>query len=806
MGARAARQLFLVGLALALWSAWGRPGWLELLGCYVAGLCLTDLALALQVLPNVSARGFCALGLLFALPGLRFAYNARERVVEDAGLVGIGERVRDRLRLARSPAIAPGLLSTAQPQTFFIRAGAAREVSVVLGPELRLSAQPVGAGLFRVDYDPRRDGVPKQLDGELPIRIHTDDDEASRTLQVVTPLAHPRWFCRSPSGERAATLSEETDELIVVGAAVTKPARVVVGDGPVACAFVDEQHIAVSHRHVAELWVVDVAAAALAQKLELSGPLGRLVYDAQHAEILLARAGLAAAILHVTWPALTLRSTSSLSDAALDQSASSLSVHVPEPAQGTVSAARETESGKATRESPAASHALLASGAGAAGSKVSPPDAGAADLAFDQVVLCRDALIVTTRADASVRRLERQGERFVERRRVELGRAAAALAVDAGAARVFVTVTDYRPPPAAPQLGNHFVQDQLLVFDAVTLELQQRVLTARRSERQTKPGDVDQGGSPLGLWPLRDGRLGVAFAGTDELWRLSLPQAEPSSLRFDNDDFYTPHGVVELADGTVWLASPAAGALARLSPGSSEPVIVRLTPDDRTLASARPAALAWRIGERGFYESTRSGISCQSCHMHSDSDFAAYNLGDHRLVPTLSVQGLLGTAPYLRDGSYPRLSDLDDVAQQLYRGYVRKQPGRRYALQAYLESLPRSRPWPAAQRDLGAERRGYAIFQRAGCERCHAPPAFTSLGQLPLAALFPTLAATLTTKEQLDVPSLLSVSTSAPYLHDGRAPSLRAVLTEQNSDNLHGHTRDLTAAELTDLLRFLESL
>jgi hypothetical protein len=377
------------------------------------------------------------------------------------------------------------------------------------------------------------------------------------------------------------------------------------------------------------------------------------------------------------------------------------------------------------------------------------------------------------------------------------------LAVDESTARAFVSVTDYRPAHSPAQLGNHFVQDQLLIFDAVDLTLQQRMLTARRSERQTKAGDTDQGGSPLGLQPLRDGRLALTLAGTDELWRFNLPQAEPTSLRFEQANFYTPHGVVELHDGTLWLTSPAAGSLAKLSPGSSTPLIVPLTPSDRTLASA---ALARRIGERGFYESTRSGISCQSCHMHADSDLAAYNLGDHRLIPTLSVTGLFGTAPYLRDGSYPRLSDLDEVAQKLYRGYVRQQPGRSYALQAYVESLPRTKPSPAAPSDQPAEQRGYKVFQKASCDRCHKPPAFTNLGQLPLAALFPSIAAKQTTKEQLDIPSLLSVSTAPPYLHDGRAPSLKSVITDDNPDNLHGNTRDLSEAEQNDLLSFLESL
>ena len=795
MGVRVARQLFLVGLALALWSALGRAGWLELLGCYLVALVLTDLAAGLSVLPRLPARAWLALAVLLSLPGLRFAYSSRGRILEQAGLVGVTERVRDRWRLAQSPMIAPQLLSTAEPQSFFVSADAqAQTVSVELDEGVRLQGQSLGAGLFRVDFDPRRDGVPKQLEGELAVRITADASSATRTLQVVTPLPHPRWFCRSPNGELAATVSEETDELITIGVQSASALRIAVGDGPNDCTFVDNRTVAITHRHAPELWFVDVAASpAGIRKLLLDGrapdaeqpspnvqadvgdgarreapalhreeasgagdvsplgasavdglsngralALGRLVWDVAHGEVVVtgvATPESAPGLWRVAWPALTVSSF----------------------------------------------HALPA--------------------AADQLASSDDALIVASRADASVQRWVREGGGLIARERVELGRPAAALAVASG--RVFVAVTDYRPAHSPPQLGNHFVQDQLLVLDARTLALEQRVLTARRSELQTKPGDVDQGGSPLGLWPMRDGRLAVAFAGSDELWRISLPSGEPESTRFQGD-FFTPHGVVELSDDTLWLASPARGALARLSPGAVEPQVIALSPSDDALQKSRPEALARRIGERGFYESTRSGISCQSCHMHADSDLAAYNLGDHRLIPTLSVRGLAGTAPYLRDGSYPRLGDLDEVAQELYRGYARPQPGRRYALQAYVESLPRA----AIRRthDAEAEQRGYAVFRRAGCERCHAPPAFTNLGQLPLAALFPRTAAGIEVKEQLDVPSLLSVAASPPYLHDGRAATLRAVITDQNPDDLHGNTRGLSDGDQSDLLTFLGSL
>jgi CxxC motif-containing protein (DUF1111 family) len=58
----------------------------------------------------------------------------------------------------------------------------------------------------------------------------------------------------------------------------------------------------------------------------------------------------------------------------------------------------------------------------------------------------------------------------------------------------------------------------------------------------------------------------------------------------------------------------------------------------------------------------------------------------------------------------------------------------------------------------------------------------------------------------IDVPSLLSVSASAPYLNDGRARTLGEVIREQNEHNLHGDVHALSAPEQRDLLTFLSSL
>ena len=82
------------------------------------------------------------------------------------------------------------------------------------------------------------------------------------------------------------------------------------------------------------------------------------------------------------------------------------------------------------------------------------------------------------------------------------------------------------------------------------------------------------------------------------------------------------------------------------------------------------------------------------------------------------------------------------------------------------------------------------------------PPAFTDLAQIPAQVLFP---------EQppgvlLDTPSLLSVSVTAPYLFDGRAPTLASVFEAHDPGERHGAFHRLEPSAQADLLRFLEAL
>ena len=364
--------------------------------------------------------------------------------------------------------------------------------------------------------------------------------------------------------------------------------------------------------------------------------------------------------------------------------------------------------------------------------------------------------------------------------------------------RVWITTTD---ASAEPHLGNHFVQDEVLALDRGRIAWRHR--TARRTAAQDHAGDVDRGASPMGLAERADGTLLVVFAGTDDLAILDPTRGELGAIELAPLGLSAPHGVAVLGDQTL-VTSPSSASIvlldAALSPLAER--TLRLARSDRELLATEPDALRVRMGERAFWEATRSGVSCQSCHLHGGSDGAPHNIGGRRLAPTLDVRGITGTSPYLRDGSYPHIGDLLEVAEREYRGYARPGGDRAATIGAWIDTLS---PPPPLARELEAERRGVRIFARAGCASCHVPPAFTDLGRHHAALLFPSRARG-QGPELLDTPSLLAIGRSAPYLADGRAPTLDALLRDHNEDDRHGATRALSDDELADLVAFLVSL
>jgi cytochrome c peroxidase len=114
---------------------------------------------------------------------------------------------------------------------------------------------------------------------------------------------------------------------------------------------------------------------------------------------------------------------------------------------------------------------------------------------------------------------------------------------------------------------------------------------------------------------------------------------------------------------------------------------------------------------------------------------------------------------------------------------------------------------------LPLARKGAKVFLQAGCAVCHSPPLFTDrdLHDVGTGEPFhkhPSASGNVpeTMGPLFDTPSLRELWLTAPYLHDGRAATLRDVLTTFNTQNRHGATSSLSVIDLDALVAFLVSL
>ena len=416
--------------------------------------------------------------------------------------------------------------------------------------------------------------------------------------------------------------------------------------------------------------------------------------------------------------------------------------------------------------------------------------------------------LVSSRQQPSLIRIQYSEEKWVHTQQA-LSRPIIAMTSARNGQSLYAATTGYTPS-GEPLGGNHYIQDQILEFDTESLQVKARLITHKRAEKAKAPGDFlkwTAGAGPSSITILNNDNLLVAFSGTTEWWEIpanlsGLVKAfnvRPGGLR-------APQGAAQLADGTLVLTSPAEGTIGLFNPLLEDTKLHQIGPTDETLAKNFPAALKIREGEKAFYEATRSGRSCQSCHLHADSDHVTHNIGDAHLEPaTLSVRGIAGTAPYLRGGTYNQVRQLLHVPEELLGGYFIDDPQRGENIEAFITSLtlPVAHLEPATDASLAQQKRGLTVFIQARCSQCHSFPAFTNLSQHPAHRIFPEFPES---NLELDTPSLLAVKHSPPYLFDGRAHTLEDVLGPEFKGTQHGMLENLSSSEKVDLIAFLESL
>jgi len=235
-------------------------------------------------------------------------------------------------------------------------------------------------------------------------------------------------------------------------------------------------------------------------------------------------------------------------------------------------------------------------------------------------------------------------------------------------------------------------------------------------------------------------------------------------------------------------------------------------------------------------------ISCASCHLDGDHDGRTWDFTDRGegLRNTIGLLGRGGTGhgPVHWSANFDEIQDFENDIRNAFggTGFLSDEDwaatsdtlgaskaglsAELDALSAYVESLEtvHRSPWRAVDGALGeAAARGEALFLAAetGCADCHPAPEYTDSQWLnsgePLLHDVGTITADSGGRmggvlPGVDTPTLRGLFDSAPYLHDGSAATLEEVLTSRNPDDAHGATRQLSDADLEDLIAFLLSI
>lgn len=273
-----------------------------------------------------------------------------------------------------------------------------------------------------------------------------------------------------------------------------------------------------------------------------------------------------------------------------------------------------------------------------------------------------------------------------------------------------------------------------------------------------------------------------------------------------------PRGIVLSRDGTrAFVDVGFAHSIARLDLSTAGGLVV-----DAPLELAR-ATTAVRFSEAGlrgralFHDAvdihlTPSGIvTCATCHPSGGDDGLTWFLHTvnvrpkvRRTPPGWGARPAL--APYHWDAEFADLPTLTRTTiVELMEGdaLLVDVP----AIATYLAEVA---PPPGSPGSELADR-GRRLFESAevGCASCHSGAELSD--GLRHAVLDPSGSAE-TDLETADTPSLRAVRVRSPFLHDGRAATLRDVLTAANPGDRHGTTSHLSESDLDALVTYLETL
>ncbi len=161
--------------------------------------------------------------------------------------------------------------------------------------------------------------------------------------------------------------------------------------------------------------------------------------------------------------------------------------------------------------------------------------------------------------------------------------------------------------------------------------------------------------------------------------------------------------------------------------------------------------------------------------------------------------GVLETAPLHWDGSQTDMSDIMTNVFVHRMGGAAQGPRHVEAFGDWLDRIP---AYPASPTGTAAQiEHGSELFHSAsvGCDTCHNGAHFTNNQTVNVG-----------TGQPFQVPTLIGVAARTPLMHDGCAATLadRFDPTQSacNGGETHGHTAQLSASDVADVIAYLETL
>ena len=386
------------------------------------------------------------------------------------------------------------------------------------------------------------------------------------------------------------------------------------------------------------------------------------------------------------------------------------------------------------------------------------------------VVVVPGALVLTTFRDARRFRLESDGDVLVEQARVEepaFGRPRVAWRAIAA------------PPPQGGDLDVVVAQQKAPTVDAppppVPAQYYDSTPVTPDSCTANGPGPVVLDGTTPVHVPTAV--LPVDVAATAE-WLVLVAAGNGHTRQLPqlifvrrgmNDAFGCTHGDrAVFAQGLQLTSAAFASGGTTLVALSREPAALLVVDPTNGHAQAPITLSATSREDTGhaiFHSNSGAGAACASCHPDGRDDghaWASQSLGARRTPSLLGT--VANTAPYHWNG------EAKDMAALLRLTFQSRMRGPTLTddhldvLDTWLRSL-KELP-PAQPEDPAAAVRGKAIFEGAtSCQSCHSGVMHTNNATVDAQ-----------TGGSFQVPSLVGVAWRAPFLHDGSAPSVKALL------------------------------